>query len=194
MLLEEFVEFECEASIIAVRNGRGDRAFYPLSKNTHKDGILIKSEAPLNESFLQEDAELYARVIMDKWNYVGALAIEFFVKDNQLLVNEVAPRVHNSGHWTIEGAVTSQFENHIRAIFNLSLGATETTGRAIMHNLIGETTSLNDMLSNPKAHLHLYGKEPQHGRKLGHITLVESFEKKSSEESDELIQEAESTV
>lgn len=173
LILERFIAFERELSVLAVRGRDGATAFYPLVENQHAAGILRLSQAPVNLPGLQSAAEEYAQRIIQHLNYVGLLAIEFFEKDGQLLANEMAPRVHNSGHWTIEGAGTSQFENHLRAILGWPLGPTQMRGHAAMLNLIGELPSVSQILAIPNAHLHLYGKAARPGRKLGHITLCE---------------------
>ena len=173
LILEEFVKFSRELSILAVRARNGATSFYPLVENHHRGGILRLSLAPaprLSET-LQREAEDAARLILESLDYVGVLAIELFECDGRLLANEMAPRVHNSGHWTIEGAVTSQFENHLRAISGLPLGVTRTLGFSAMLNLIGELPDANEFLALPDAHLHLYGKSPRPGRKVGHVTL-----------------------
>lgn len=172
LIVEKFVNFEFECSLICVRNQTGEMAFYPLVKNQHKDGVLRISEAPLNQPKLQQAAQRIAAKILQTLKYVGVLTIEFFVNGEQLLVNEMAPRVHNSGHWTIEGAETSQFENHLRAVFNLPLGSTEAIGYSILFNCLGEMPSLRSCLSIPGAHYHSYSKQPRPMRKLGHITCV----------------------
>jgi len=169
-ILEGFVPFEREVSIIAVRSLSGEMAFYPLSENRHEAGILRLSTS-LPDDPMQGLAEDYAQRLLEHLDYVGVLAIEFFQLGGQLLVNEMAPRVHNSGHWTIEGAVTGQFENHLRAILDLPLGSTALTGRPAMVNLIGELPDIDAVLGMSGAHLHLYGKTPRPGRKLGHITI-----------------------
>ena len=169
-ILEGFVAFEREVSIIAVRSLSGEMAFYPLSENRHEAGILRRSTS-LQDDPMQGLAEDYAKRLLKHLEYVGVLVIEFFQLDGQLLVNEVAPRVHNSGHWTIEGAVTSQFENHLRAVSGLPLGSTALTGHSVMVNMIGELPDIDAVLGMPDVHLHLYGKAPRLGRKLGHITL-----------------------
>lgn len=174
LILEEFIKFEYEVSLISVRNKSGDIHFYPLVRNHHVHGILRTSTAPFNHIELQKQAEKHARRILEKLNYVGILTIEFFYDGQQLLANEMAPRVHNSGHWTIEGAQTSQFENHLRAIFDLPLGSTQTTGQSFMINCIGEMPPLESCLTIAGAHYHTYGKSPRPGRKLGHITLVDA--------------------
>jgi len=174
LILEAFVNFERELSILAVRSRAGEIAFYPLVENHHREGILRLSLAPAPNltPTLQALAESYARRVLEDLDYVGVLAIEFFQVGDQLLANEMAPRVHNSGHWTIEGAVTSQFENHLRAVVGLPLGSTEARGYSAMFNLIGDVPVTDDVLSILNAHLHLYGKSPRPGRKLGHITLT----------------------
>jgi 5-(carboxyamino)imidazole ribonucleotide synthase len=173
LVLERFVPFTRELSVLAVRSRSGEIAFYPLVENHHRGGILRLSLAPAPrlEPPIQRAAEDAARRILESLKYVGVLAIEFFEAGGRLLANEMAPRVHNSGHWTIEGAVTSQFENHLRAVLGLPLGCTSSTGHSAMLNLIGELPESSDVLAVPDAHLHLYGKSPRPGRKLGHITL-----------------------
>lgn len=175
-LLERKIEFSRELSIIGVRSKNGGTAFYPLIENVHMNGLLMSSKAPAkNVQGLQKTAESYAAKLMAHLNYVGVLALELFDVNGNLIANEFAPRVHNSGHWTIEGAATSQFENHLRAICGLPLGATSVLGNVAMKNIIGIIPALNEMLANQDAHVHLYGKEPREGRKLGHITTVERF-------------------
>jgi 5-(carboxyamino)imidazole ribonucleotide synthase len=171
-IAEEIVSFRRELSILAVRSSTGETGFYPLVENTHRDGILRLSRAPALGA-PADDAREYARRLLDELDYVGVLALELFEGDDgRLLANEIAPRVHNSGHWTIEGARTSQFENHLRAILGLPLGPTDAPEPVAMVNLIGEVPSLERLLRIPGAHVHLYGKEPRPGRKLGHVTLV----------------------
>ena len=172
-VLEGFVDFDREVSIIAVRSVSGELAFYPLAENVHKDGILRLSTC-LHEDSHQPLAEDYAQRVLERLDYVGVLAIEFFQVGEHLLANEMAPRVHNSGHWTIEGAETSQFENHLRAILGLPLGGTAPQGHAAMVNLIGDLPDEKAVLAVENAHLHLYGKAPRAGRKIGHVTLRES--------------------
>jgi 5-(carboxyamino)imidazole ribonucleotide synthase len=172
LIAEAFVPFDREVSILAVRGRNSATAFYPLVENQHRDGILRISRAPAPDtSDLQAQAERYANDVLQALDYVGVLAIEFFVNDGRLLANEMAPRVHNSGHWTIEGAETSQFENHARAVAGLPLGSTAPRGASIMLNLIGTTPATSEILAINSAHLHLYGKAPRPGRKLGHVTL-----------------------
>ncbi len=192
LILEAFVNFTREVSIIAARGQGGACVFYPLVENHHRDGILRVSLAPAEARFLarhapthegaarndkdvarnDKQAQEYARRVLNELNYVGVLAIEFFQVGDKLLANEMAPRVHNSGHWTMEGAVTSQFENHARAILGLPLGSTETRGFSAMVNLIGALPDVNALLQIPDAHVHLYDKTPRAGRKLGHVTIV----------------------
>jgi 5-(carboxyamino)imidazole ribonucleotide synthase len=173
LVLEKFVNFSRELSILAVRARSGETAFYPLVENHHRGGILRLSLAPapnLSPS-LQREAENAARSVLEKLDYVGVLAMELFECDGRLLANEMAPRVHNSGHWSIEGAVTSQFENHLRAVAGLPLGNTRTLGSSAMLNLIGELPEPSELLAIPDAHLHVYGKTLRPGRKVGHVTL-----------------------
>ncbi len=173
LILERFVPFTRELSILAVRSSNGETAVYPLVENHHRGGILRLSLAPAPrlEPPIQRAAENAARHVLESLKYVGVLAIEFFEHDGRLLANEMAPRVHNSGHWTIEGAVTSQFENHLRAVLGMPLGSTGLTGHSAMLNLIGELPESAEVLAVPDTHLHLYGKSPRPGRKLGHVTL-----------------------
>jgi 5-(carboxyamino)imidazole ribonucleotide synthase len=173
LILEEFVPFDRELSILAVRSTTGQTAFYPLVENEHRGGILRLSRAPMRglAPELQARVEGYAAAVLEALSYVGVLAIEFFLVGGRVLANEMAPRVHNSGHWTIEGAESSQFENHLRAILGLPLGGTAGVGFAAMVNLIGDVPDPARLLEIPDAHLHLYGKAPRPGRKLGHVTL-----------------------
>ncbi len=173
LILESFVPFDREVSLLSVRGRDGATAFYPLVENVHHKGILRRSNAPVpgTSPELQAHAETYGKRVLEALDYVGVLAIEFFQQDGRLLANEMAPRVHNSGHWTIEGAETSQFENHLRAVLGLPLGSTAPRGHAAMLNLIGTVPDSAAALSAANAHLHLYAKEPRPGRKLGHITL-----------------------
>lgn len=171
-ILEGRVNFERELSIIAVRSRTGEMVFYPLIENRHQKGILRVSFAPAPVAqALQNLAQSYAEQVLRALDYVGTITLELFQVGEHLIANEIAPRVHNSGHWTIEGARTSQFENHLRAIASLPLGQTAPTGVSVMFNLIGGTPPVEKALSFPGAHLHLYGKEPRAGRKLGHLTL-----------------------
>jgi 5-(carboxyamino)imidazole ribonucleotide synthase len=176
-ILEEFVSFDREISMIGVRNQAGHAKFYPLVENHHREGILRLSVVAEDvSSQLQRQAEEYCAGVMSTLNYVGVLAIEFFEKDGRLLANEMAPRVHNSGHWTIEGAVTSQFENHVRAVSDSPLGSTDPLGVCAMVNLVGNVPDVRSILKVEGVHLHLYDKAPRPNRKLGHVTLVEKDE------------------
>jgi 5-(carboxyamino)imidazole ribonucleotide synthase len=169
-VLEERVQFDRELSLLAVRGGDGDTRFWPLVENVHRDGILRTSRVPAVDA-PQSAAEEYAARILDQLEYVGVLALELFDVGGDRLANEIAPRVHNTGHWTIEGSETSQFENHLRAILGLPLGSTASQ-RSLLVNLIGTAPKAFEVLAIPHVHLHLYGKEPRPGRKLGHVTLV----------------------
>jgi 5-(carboxyamino)imidazole ribonucleotide synthase len=172
-LLERLVPFTRELSVLAVRGRTGETAVYPLVENHHREGILRVSLAPAPQldRMVQQSAEAAAHRLFDGLQYVGVLAIEFFEYQGRLLANEMAPRVHNSGHWTIEGAVTSQFENHLRAVVGLPLGSTNALGCSAMLNLIGDLPDSAEVLAVRDAHLHLYGKSARAGRKLGHVTL-----------------------
>lgn len=170
LILESFVPYRREVSLVAVRSRYGDTAFYPLAENLHQNGVLRVSRSRPGDA-LQQPAQNHLCRLFERLNYVGVLAVEFFEKDGQLIANEMAPRVHNSGHWTIEGAITSQFENHLRAILALPLGSATTVGHSAMINFIGEIPEQPRMLGLPGTHLHLYDKKPLPGRKLGHATL-----------------------
>jgi 5-(carboxyamino)imidazole ribonucleotide synthase len=171
LIYEGFVNFTREVSIIGVRSTRGETLFYPLSANTHSEGILRYSVAPYRSAALQKQAETYMRKLLKHLDYAGVLTIEFFVQGGKLIANEMAPRVHNSGHWTIEGAQTSQFENHVRAILGLPLGSTLPNGHSAMMNFIGSIPELGNILRVSGVHFHSYGKEPRPNRKLGHCTV-----------------------
>jgi len=173
-LVEKHVSFQQELSVIGVRDRAGREVFYPPVENLHREGVLRRSIAPAPR-VTPEIARVaidYCRRLMDRLEYVGVLALELFSVDGELLANEMAPRVHNSGHWTIEGAETSQFENHLRAILSLPLGATTLRGRSVMLNIIGHIPPVQSVLAVEGAHLHLYGKAPTEKRKVGHVTLV----------------------
>jgi 5-(carboxyamino)imidazole ribonucleotide synthase len=171
-ICEAFVPFDREVSIVAVRGLDGEVRCWPLVENHHREGILRLSLATTPEADgLQPIAEGHARAVLERLDHVGVLTIELFVMGDTVLGNEMAPRVHNSGHWTIEGAETSQFENHLRAICGLPLGATAARGYAAMLNLIGVEPAPADVLAIPGTHLHRYGKQPRPGRKVGHITI-----------------------
>ncbi|MCY1293957.1 N5-carboxyaminoimidazole ribonucleotide synthase [compost metagenome] len=169
-ILEGFVSFTGEVSLVAVRGRNGEVRCYPLVHNTHVDGILRLSVASADHP-LQALAEDYAGRVLQKLDYVGVLAFEFFEVDGGLKANEIAPRVHNSGHWTIEGAECSQFENHLRAVAGLPLGSTAKVGESAMLNFIGEVPAVEKVVAIPDCHLHHYGKAFKAGRKVGHATL-----------------------
>jgi len=183
LILESLVPYDRELSVIAVRGRTGETAFYPLVENHHAEGMLRWSRcpAPASTSELQQLAECYAGRALDALNYVGVLAIEFFQLKGELLANEMAPRVHNSGHWSIEGAETSQFENHLRAILGLPLGSTRSIGYSGMVNIIGSNPEPASILEIDGAHLHMYGKSPRPNRKLGHVS-VRSADEQSRDE------------
>lgn len=182
-ILEGFVTFERELSLIAVRGRDGESAFYPLVENHHRLGILRKTlaPAPALTTDLQSAAEAYAGRVLEHLNYVGVLALEFFETRGALLINEIAPRVHNSGHFSIEGARTSQFENHLRAILGLPLGDPSAQAFSCMLNLVGSLPQRDAVLAVEDAHLHLYGKAPRPGRKVGHITVRAKTEARLAE-------------
>lgn len=173
LILEGFVRFERELSIVAVRGLTGEVVCYPLVQNHHSSGILRKTIAPAPnvDEQLQRRARQHIEKLLAHLDYVGVLALELFQVGNELLANEIAPRVHNTGHWTIEGARTSQFENHLRAILGLPLGATDALSPCAMLNLIGDAVDARAVLGVPDAHLHWYGKAPRPGRKVGHVTV-----------------------
>jgi len=173
LLYEELVPFDCEVSVIGARGARGEVAIYPLCGNVHGAGILRLTCAPFGTAQLQRRAAHHLTRVLTHFRYRGILAIEFFVRNGALIANEMAPRVHNSGHWTIEGAATSQFENHLRAILGLPLGATRALGHSAMLNLIGRIPPRAQLLALEGVHLHDYGKQPRPGRKVGHLTVVE---------------------
>lgn len=172
-VLEAVVEFDRELSIIAVRSGSGEFATYPLAENVHRTGILRTSSAPATaDATVTALATEYATSILDELDYVGVLALELFDVGGELIANEFAPRVHNSGHWTTDAAPTSQFENHIRAVLGQPLGATAPVEECVMFNLIGGAPSTEELLAIPGAHVHLYDKAPRAGRKIGHVTVT----------------------
>ena len=180
LILEAFVPFEREISCLAVRSSNGEVAFYPVVENVHRDGIL-RTATPRPNDPLQKEAEDYAGRVLAHLDYVGVLAFEFFVAAGRLLGNEIAPRVHNSGHWTIEGAVCSQFENHLRAITGLPLGATALRSPCVMVNFIGDAPKNAALAAIPDLHIHHYGKTPKPQRKVGHATLLAVDEKQLQE-------------
>ncbi|HKY91280.1 MAG TPA: 5-(carboxyamino)imidazole ribonucleotide synthase [Nevskiaceae bacterium] len=171
LILEAFVPFTRELSCLAVRAASGEIAFYPVVENVHRDGIL-RTARPRAGDPLQALAEEYTRRVAVHLDYVGVLAFEFFADGDKLLANEIAPRVHNSGHWSIEGAVCSQFENHLRAIAGLPLGSTALRGVSAMINFIGDAPSTASLTAIPGVHVHHYGKTPKPQRKVGHATVT----------------------
>jgi len=172
LILEEFVNFDYEVSQVAARSTRGETCFYPLARNVHKGGILHYSIAPWNAPSLESHAREYLDAMLEHFDYAGILTVEFFVCGERLIANEMAPRVHNSGHWTIEGAHTSQFENHVRGILGLPLGDPSARGHSAMVNLLGAMPELSALLEIQGVHVHDYGKSPRSLRKIGHCTLV----------------------
>ena len=177
LILEAFVPFDRELSLVCVRGRSGDVGFYPLAENTHIDGILHTSVAPADRTGekLTERAQDFAARVLTALDYVGVLAVEWFQTGPRLVANELAPRVHNSGHWTLDAAVTSQFENHLRAVLGLPLGSCAATGQATMTNLVGTVPPLAAVLADPAARVHLYGKADRPGRKVGHVTRRAEF-------------------
>ncbi|MEA9608125.1 5-(carboxyamino)imidazole ribonucleotide synthase [Xanthomonas campestris pv. plantaginis] len=172
LIVEAFVPFEREVSVVAVRGRDGEFRAWPLTENWHVYGVLSASLAPASvDAGLQEVAEAHARALAERLDYVGVFALELFVRDGTLLANEMAPRVHNSGHWTIEGAETSQFENHVRAVLGLPLGSTAMRGHACMLNWLGAMPDAAAFLAVPGGHWHDYGKQARDGRKVGHATV-----------------------
>jgi 5-(carboxyamino)imidazole ribonucleotide synthase len=174
LIYEKFQKFSREVSIVGARSASGDTVFYPLSANSHGGGILQYSIAPFANPGLERRARIYLKRVMNALAYVGVLTVEFFVVKGRLIANEMAPRVHNSGHWTIEGCVTSQFENHLRAICDLPLGSTRALGHTAMVNFLGTMPDRERLLSIDGLAFHDYGKEPRPGRKLGHCTILKS--------------------
>lgn len=173
LIMEQLISFSEELSIIAVRNQHQKTRFYPLIRNQHHKGILQWSEAPFENDELQQKAQNLAMGILNSLEYVGVMTIEFFHHEGELIINEIAPRVHNSGHLTIEGALTSQFENHLRAIFDLPLGDTELKGNCFLVNCLGTMLPIQSCLKIPGAYYHDYSKSSQPSRKVGHVTVVD---------------------
>ncbi len=171
LILEAFVSFERELSCLLVRGRNGELAYYPLVENVHRSGIL-RTATPTRADLLQTQGETFARRVAEHLDYVGVLAVEFFVAEGRLIANEIAPRVHNSGHWSIEGAEVSQFENHLRAIAGLPLGSTALRGFSVMVNFIGAAPALDSVAALAGVHVHLYGKTPKPQRKVGHATVT----------------------
>jgi 5-(carboxyamino)imidazole ribonucleotide synthase len=174
LVLEGFVPFERELSILAVRAQDGTTACWPVAENLHHEGVLrvTRAPAPHLDAGLRDRAERLVRALLDDLDHVGVACVELFEVDGELLANELAPRVHNSGHWTIEGAATSQFENHVRAVVGWPIGPTDARGPAAMVNCIGGMPDPTTVLAIPGTHLHDYGKAPRLGRKVGHVTVT----------------------
>jgi 5-(carboxyamino)imidazole ribonucleotide synthase len=172
LIAEEMIAFDVEASAIGARNIAGEIISYPLTRNEHKEGILQTSRAPFGNAELTRLAQTYHARLADRLDYVGVLSLELFVVGDKLLANEFAPRVHNSGHWTIDGAVTSQFENHLRAVSDMPLADPSATGHVAMENLIGSLPVGLQAIRDAGFYVHEYGKAERPGRKLGHVTLV----------------------
>lgn len=170
IVAEEFVPFQREVSLVGARNQHGDIAIYPLAENVHTDGVLTLSTA-IDEPELQTQAAQMFTAVAESLEYVGVLALEFFDVNGQLLVNEIAPRVHNSGHWTQQGADTCQFENHLRAVCDMPLGSTEAVRATSMVNILGEDSVPDAVYALAGCHVHWYGKEKRAGRKMGHINV-----------------------
>ncbi len=172
LILEALVPFERELSVVAVRGRDGEFRSWPLTANWHVDGVLSASLAPARvDAQMERTAIEHARRLAEALDYVGVFALELFCKHGRLLANEMAPRVHNSGHWTIEGSETSQFQNHLRAVLGLPLGDTRMIGHACMLNWIGAMPDATPVLREPGGHWHDYGKAPREGRKVGHATI-----------------------
>ncbi|MDA9558108.1 5-(carboxyamino)imidazole ribonucleotide synthase [Vibrio sp.] len=176
IVAEQFIPFDREVSIIGVRGKSGDIALYPIAENIHINGVLGLSKV-IDEPELQQQAESIFKSVATSVDYIGVLALEFFDVSGQLIVNEIAPRVHNSGHWTQQGADVCQFENHIRAVCGLPLGSTQQSHTTTMINILGEDTLPKELLMLPGCHIHWYGKEKRSGRKMGHINVIASNEK-----------------
>ena len=174
LILEQFIAFDREVSQVMARSASGQVAFYPVVENRHEGGILRVTQAPdpSADEGIATLAQKYVHKIAQELDYVGVLTVEFFEQDGRLYANEMAPRVHNSGHWTIEGAFTSQFENHLRAILDWPLGETSAVSPSVMVNLIGVLPDQKALAAIPGAHIHFYGKAPRPGRKVGHVTIL----------------------
>lgn len=176
LVCEGFVAFDAECSIIAARGQDAKTVYWPLTRNLHRNGVLAISVAPAFsgalDAALQARAEAMIQPLLEHLDYVGVLALELFLKNGELLVNEFAPRVHNSGHWSIDGAVTSQFENHLRAICGLSLGDPSVRLKSLMFNLLGEMPEAAGKFNSPSVHWHDYQKTAREGRKIGHVTVT----------------------
>jgi 5-(carboxyamino)imidazole ribonucleotide synthase len=189
LILEQLIPFQRELSVLSARGLDGDTRSYPLVENVHRGGILRVSRAPAPDLTpeLQSAGESIATKLLDHLGYVGVLAVELFEHEGELLANEIAPRVHNSGHWTIEGAETSQFENHLRAVLGWPLGSTEPVGHSVMVNCIGTMPDARNVSVINGVALHDYEKEPRAGRKLGHVTAVAATPEERDVRVDELM-------
>ena len=176
LVLEAFVPFQAECSLVAVRGLDGEIRTWPMARNVHSNGILVLSMPGAFDEALQSLATRKMKALLEQFDYRGVRTIEFFLADGKLLANEFAPRVHNSGHWSIDGAVCSQFENHVRAVASMPLGETSMTGHSVMFNWIGEMPDRERAMKIPGLHWHDYGKSPRPGRKIGHATLTASGE------------------
>lgn len=187
-ILESMVGFQRELSLVAVRGTDGSMAFYPLVENEHRQGILRVTIAPAPgvAANLQQQAEAMARQLMFSLDHVGVLTIEFFEVQGQLVANEFAPRVHNSGHWTIDGATTSQFESHVRAVLGMPLGSTTVRTPTVMLNCIGAMPNPATVLTDPSAKLHDYRKPARPGRKVGHVNLLDVDPARAHESAERL--------
>jgi 5-(carboxyamino)imidazole ribonucleotide synthase len=177
LIYEKFQDFSREVSLVGARSAGGETVFYPLSSNTHGGGILRYSVAPYINARLEKSARTHLKRVMQALDYIGVLALEFFVVRGALIANEMAPRVHNSGHWTIEGCVTSQFENHLRAVCDLPLGSTRAVGHTAMINFLGLMPERERLLTIDGLAYHDYGKIARPGRKLGHCTILKRLPK-----------------
>ena len=177
LIYERFQEFSRELSLVGARSASGQTVFYPLSCNTHAGGILRYGTAPFTNARLEHRARQYLKRVMNALDYIGVLTIEFFVVQGRLIANEMAPRVHNSGHWTIEGCVTSQFENHLRAVCDMPLGSTRALGHTAMINFLGVMPDRERLLAIDGLAYHDYGKSARPGRKLGHCTILKRLPK-----------------
>ncbi|MGL4191352.1 MAG: 5-(carboxyamino)imidazole ribonucleotide synthase [Vibrio sp.] len=185
IVAEQFVAFDREVSLVGARNLAGDIVVYPLAENVHTQGVLSLSTA-IDAPELQAQAHAMFQAVADQLNYVGVLALEFFDVQGQLLVNEIAPRVHNSGHWTQQGAETCQFENHLRAVCGLPLGSTKLVRETTMINILGEDQLASAVLALEGCHVHWYGKEKRAGRKMGHINVTADYTGELQRKLDQL--------
>lgn len=181
-IAEQFIAFDREISIIAVKGANGDCRYYDICENHHEKGILHHTQNKMDDPMFGV-AKIYIDKVIQQLDYVGCISFEFFQKGTQLYANEIAPRVHNSGHWTIEGAQTSQFENHLRAITGMGLGNTSSTGNFQMFNLLGSIPNKDRMMNYDFAHLHDYQKMAKPGRKVGHVTMLLSDETREQKDS-----------